>query len=141
MSATKVSSKRSGSGSESLRFKKKIEREDVGFDQDLDLSSDIKEILIALQHIREKAQKDGQKKNEETIGSVGSEIRSIINDEKMKTEKDRQGILKVLSKISKECESSLKNEYVEFQAAYDNFCKQKKEKSNLSELEKLVLRR
>ncbi|XP_038976081.1 uncharacterized protein LOC103704434 [Phoenix dactylifera] len=166
MSAAKVSGKRRGSGSESLRSKKKNELEDVDFDQDLDLSSDIKEILTALQQIREKAQKDGQKKNEETIGSVASEIRSIIDDEKMKIEKDRHGILKALSKISKECESSLKNEYAKFQAAYENFCKEKvahmqnlkelfskyedekdklyaryeqqrkKEKANLSELEK-----
>ncbi|XP_010912046.1 uncharacterized protein [Elaeis guineensis] len=125
MSIAKVSGKRRGSGSESLRSKKNTEIQDVDFDQDLDLSSDIKEILTALQQIREKAQKDGQKKNEETIGSVASEIRSVINDEKTKIEKDRQGILKALSKISKECESSLKNEYAKFQAAYENFCREK----------------
>lgn len=125
MSSANMSGKRRRSSSESLRSKRKIEQEDVDFDQDLDLSSDIKGILTALQQIREKAQKDGQKRNEETVGSVASEIRSIIDDEKIKSEKERQGILKALSKISKECETSLKNEYAEFQAAYENFCKEK----------------
>jgi hypothetical protein len=37
-------------------------------------SSDIKGILSALHSIREKAQKDGQKKSEETIGRYLSEF-------------------------------------------------------------------
>ncbi|KAK8960181.1 hypothetical protein KSP40_PGU006260 [Platanthera guangdongensis] len=93
--------KRRGKDGEPLRSEKKRSREDE-FDGDLDLSSDIKGIISALQQIRDKAQKDGQKKNEETIGSVASEIRSMINDAKSKFEKERQNFLKALSKSSKE---------------------------------------
>lgn len=38
------------------------------FAKTVEMCSDIKGIISALQQIREKAQKDGQKKNEETIG-------------------------------------------------------------------------
>ncbi|XP_078170393.1 DNA ligase-like protein [Carex rostrata] len=149
--------------------KKKRQRdEDLGdFDPDLDISSDIKGILSALHSIREKAQKDGQKKSEETIGSVASEIRNVIDDAKSKVDKDRQNFLKSLLKLSKECENALKNEYAKFQGAYEKFAKdkaaslqsfkemfekyegekeklfvkyeqqRKKEKSTLSDLEKL----
>ncbi|XP_008224453.1 PREDICTED: uncharacterized protein LOC103324190 [Prunus mume] len=73
---------------------------------DLDLSNDIKGIMSALHQIREKAHKDGLKKNEETVS--------------------RQSFAKSLSKSSKEvcrrrrkeCENCLKTETAKFQAQY-----------------------
>ncbi|KAM7266012.1 hypothetical protein ACFE04_003695 [Oxalis oulophora] len=94
-------------------------------DLDIDLSSDIKGIMSALQQIREKAQKDGQKKNEETISSVASEIKSKIDELKTKVEKERQTFAKALSKSSKDCENSLKHETTKFQEVYEKFCKEK----------------
>ncbi|MFS7890216.1 hypothetical protein Hanom_Chr00s000008g01616121 [Helianthus anomalus] len=87
--------------------------------------SDIKGLMNALHQIKEKAQKDGQKKKEETISSVASEIRSKFDELKSKVEKERQNFAKALSKSSKECENLLKNETAKFQAVYDNFCKDK----------------
>ncbi|KAK4754437.1 hypothetical protein SAY87_002541 [Trapa incisa] len=104
-----------------LDGRKRIKEDDV----DLDISNDIQGIMSALQQIREKAEKDGQKKNEETISSVASEIRSTMNEFKSKLEKDREVFLKSLSKSSKECEGSLKNEIAKFQAIYNRFCKDK----------------
>ncbi|KAL6206581.1 hypothetical protein ACLB2K_023829 [Fragaria x ananassa] len=92
-------------------------------DLDIDLSSDIKGIMSALQQIREKAHKDGLKKNEETISSVAAEVRSVIDELKSKVEKDRQSFAKSLSKSSKECENCLKIETTKFQAVYEKFCK------------------
>ncbi|KMZ64374.1 hypothetical protein ZOSMA_373G00220 [Zostera marina] len=92
---------------------------------DLDLSSDIKGILSALKHIKDKGQKDGQKKNEATIGTVASEIRAMLDDTKSKFEKERFSLIKAISKSSKEYEISLKNEYANFQAAYEKYCKEK----------------
>ncbi|KAL6198430.1 hypothetical protein ACLB2K_028219 [Fragaria x ananassa] len=92
-------------------------------DLDLDLSSDIKGIMSALQQIREKTHKDGLKKNEETISSVAAEVRSVIDELKSKVEKDRQSFAKSLSKSSKECENCLKIETTNFQAVYEKFCK------------------
>ncbi|XP_062096195.1 uncharacterized protein LOC133801978 [Humulus lupulus] len=94
-------------------------------DLDLDLDSDIKGIVSALQQIREKAHKDGQKKNEETISSVAAEIKSMIDELKSKFDKDRQGFSKALSKSSKEFENCLKNETSKFQTLYQQFCKEK----------------
>ncbi|KAG4983159.1 hypothetical protein JHK87_027908 [Glycine soja] len=85
----------------------------------------IKGIVSTLHLIRDKAQKDGQKKNEETISSVGSEVKSMIEGLRSKIEKDRQSFAKALSKSSKEYESSLKNETAKFQAFHENFCKEK----------------
>ncbi|XP_020700230.1 uncharacterized protein LOC110112375 isoform X2 [Dendrobium catenatum] len=124
MSAIDGSVKRTGKDGESLRSDKKRRAVDE-FDDDLDLSSDIKGIISALQQIRDKAQKDGQKKNEETIMSVASEIKSMIDDAKSKFEKERQSFLKALAKSSKEYESSLKSEYNKFQAAYQKFSNEK----------------
>ncbi|KAH0470643.1 hypothetical protein IEQ34_000366 [Dendrobium chrysotoxum] len=124
MSAIDGSVKRIGKDGESLRSDKKRRAVDE-FDDDLDLSSDIKGIISALQQIRDKAQKDGQKKNEETIMSVASEIKSMIDDAKSKFEKERQSFLKALSKSSKEYESSLKSEYNKFQTAYQKFSNEK----------------
>ncbi|KAJ7968553.1 DNA ligase 1 [Quillaja saponaria] len=124
MSATKASSKKRGSESERTKSEKR-NRVDDDFDFDLDLSSDIKGIMSALRMIREKAQKDGQKKNEETISSVASEIKSTIEELKSKFEKDRQTFAKALSKSSKECENHLKIETAKFQAIYEKFSKEK----------------
>ncbi|CAL9015471.1 unnamed protein product [Prunus brigantina] len=92
-------------------------------DLDLDLSNDIKGIMSALHQIREKAHKDGLKKNEETISSVAAEVRSVIDELKSKVEKDRQSFAKSLSKSSKECENCLKTETAKFEALYEKFCK------------------
>ncbi|GMJ14673.1 ASYNAPTIC4 [Hibiscus trionum] len=94
-------------------------------DFDPDLSSDLKGIMSALQLIKEKAQKDGQKKNEETISSVAAEIKSKLDELKSKIEKERQTFAKALSKSSKECENCLKNETTKFQEVYEKFCKEK----------------
>lgn len=94
-------------------------------DFDPDLSSDLKGIMSALQLIKEKAQKDGQKKKEETISSVASEVKSKIDELKSKLEKERQTFAKALSKSSKECESSLKTEVAKFQEIYEKFSKEK----------------
>ncbi|PON58424.1 DNA ligase-like protein [Parasponia andersonii] len=98
---------------------------DLDLDLDLDLSSDLKGIMSALQQIRDKAQKDGRKKNEETISSVAAEIKSMIDELKSKFDKDRQGCAKALSKSSKEFEDCLKNENAKFQLLYQQFCKEK----------------
>nr|POE54876.1 hypothetical protein CFP56_42045 [Quercus suber] len=66
MSASKAKSTRKHQRSDS-EFAVSDKRNRVEDDFDLDLSNDIKGIMSALHQIREKAQKDGQKKNEETI--------------------------------------------------------------------------
>ncbi|XP_020219846.1 DNA ligase 1 [Cajanus cajan] len=127
MSATKSASRKRPSESERAKSDKSNRSATDNFDLDLDfdLSDDIKGIVSALHLIRDKAQKDGQKKNEETISSVGSEVKSTIEGLRSKIEKDRQSFAKALSKSSKEYESSLKNETAKFQALHDNFCKEK----------------
>ncbi|KAF3972000.1 hypothetical protein ACB098_05G085800 [Castanea mollissima] len=124
MSASKAKSTRKHQRSDS-EFAVSDKRNRVEDDFDLDLSNDIKGIMSALHQIREKAQKDGQKKNEETISSVAADIKSMIDELKSKFEKDRQIFAKALSKSSKECENSLKNETARFQALYEKFCKEK----------------
>ncbi|KAG2687581.1 hypothetical protein I3843_09G059400 [Carya illinoinensis] len=123
MSTSKARSTRK-EGSES-ELPKPAMRNPVNDEFDLDFSNDIKGIVSALHQIREKAQKDGQKKNEETISSVASEIKSTIDELKSKIEKDRQSFAKALSKSSKECESCLKNETAKFQSLYEKFFKEK----------------
>ncbi|XP_062085630.1 uncharacterized protein LOC133791728 [Humulus lupulus] len=86
---------------------------------------DIKGIVFALQKIKEKAHKDGQKKNEETISSVAVEIKSMIDELKSKFDKDRQGFSKAFSKSSKEFENCLKKETSKFQTLCQQFCKEK----------------
>ncbi|CAK7350600.1 unnamed protein product [Dovyalis caffra] len=122
MSAAKTSSKKRVAESLLTKSASKFRIED---EFDPDLSSDIQGIMSALHLIREKAQKDGQKKNEQTISSVGSEIKSMIDELKSKIEKDRQTFAKALSKSSKECENCLKSETAKFQEIYDKFCKEK----------------
>ncbi|KAK9268112.1 hypothetical protein L1049_010552 [Liquidambar formosana] len=123
MSTTKVSTRKRRSDSEAPKSEQRNRDEDDLFDADI--SSDIKGIMSALHQIREKAQKDGQKKNEETISSVASEIKSTLDELKSKIEKERQGFAKALSKSSKECENSLKNEAAKFQALYEKFSKER----------------
>ncbi|KAG5023340.1 hypothetical protein JHK82_019244 [Glycine max] len=127
MSASKSGSRKRASESERAKSDKNKRSATDNFDLDLDfdLSDDIKGIVSALHLIRDKAQKDGQKKNEETISSVGSEVKSMIEGLRSKIEKDRQSFAKALSKSSKEYESSLKNETAKFQAFHENFCKEK----------------
>ncbi|KAG2410154.1 DNA ligase 1 [Vigna umbellata] len=127
MSATKSGSRKRASESELTKTDKNNRSTNDNFDLDLDfdLSDDIKGIVSALHLIRDKAQKDGQKKNEETISSVGFEVKSMIEGLRSKIEKDRQSITKALSKSSKEYESSLKSETTKFQALHENFCKEK----------------
>ncbi|KAI4299375.1 hypothetical protein L6164_032842 [Bauhinia variegata] len=126
MSATKASTRKRGPEPDHVKSDKKNRAGDGSdFDVDFDISDDIKGIMSALQLIREKAQKDGQKKNEETISSVASEIRSMIEELKSKFEKDRQSFAKALSKSSRECENSLKNETEKFQALNEKFSREK----------------
>ncbi|GFZ03058.1 hypothetical protein Acr_15g0016660 [Actinidia rufa] len=136
MSAAKSSVKKRVSESETLKSEK-VKRVTVEDEFDLDLSNDIKGIMSALQQIRAKAQKDGQKKNEETISSVASEIKSKLDELRNKFEKEsrfnskfmfsivRQSLAKALSKSSKECENLLKNETAKYQALHEKFCKEK----------------
>ncbi|KAF5728678.1 hypothetical protein HS088_TW21G00828 [Tripterygium wilfordii] len=122
MSTAKVSAKKRVRDSVVTKSNSKFRVDD---ELDLDLSSDIKGIMSALHQIREKAQKDGQKKNEETISSVASEIKSMVDELKSKLEKDRQSFAKALSKSSKECENCLKDETSKFKEIYEKFCKDK----------------
>ncbi|XP_037444366.1 uncharacterized protein LOC119312713 isoform X1 [Triticum dicoccoides] len=95
-------------------------------DPELELDSDFKQIVTMLRHIKDKAHKDGQKKTEQAISSVATEIQSMVQDTKTKFEKEsRQNVLKALTKASKECEGSLKTEYTKFQATHDKFSKDK----------------
>ncbi|KAJ6728592.1 DNA LIGASE-LIKE PROTEIN [Salix koriyanagi] len=122
MSTAKTSSKKRVAESLLTKSASKFRVED---EFDPDFSSDIKGIMSALHMIREKAQKDGMKKNDQTISSVGFEIKSMIDELKSKIEKDRQAFAKALSKSSKECENCLKSETAKFQEIHDNFFKEK----------------
>ncbi|KAJ6769836.1 DNA LIGASE-LIKE PROTEIN [Salix purpurea] len=122
MSTAKTSSKKRVAEQLLTKSASKFRVED---EFDPDFSSDIKGIMSALHMIREKAQKDGMKKNDQTISSVGSEIKSMIDELKSKIEKDRQAFAKALSKSSKECENCLKSETAKFQEIHDNFFKEK----------------
>ncbi|KAB2007417.1 hypothetical protein ES319_D10G028500v1 [Gossypium barbadense] len=124
MSTSKARNKKRGS--ESLLGKSDPKTRLIDdFDPDPDLSNDLKGIMSALQLIKEKAQKDGKKKNEETISGVAAEIRSKLDDLKSKFEKERQTFAKALTKSSKECENCLKSETAKFQEVYEKFCKEK----------------
>ncbi|KAI8001521.1 hypothetical protein LOK49_LG09G00686 [Camellia lanceoleosa] len=124
MSTVKSSEKKRVSESEASKLEK-LKRVVAEDDFDADLSNDINGIMSALQQIREKAHKDGQKKNEETISSVSSEIKFKLDELKVKFEKERQSLAKALSKSSKECENLLKNETAKYQAVHEIFCKEK----------------
>ncbi|KAB2097527.1 hypothetical protein ES319_A01G176400v1 [Gossypium barbadense] len=88
MSKSKARNKKRGSESLLRKSDPKTRLID-DFDPDTDLSNDLKGIMSALRLIKEKAQKDGKKKNEETISSVAAEIRSKLDDLKSKFEKER----------------------------------------------------
>ncbi|KAL8103760.1 uncharacterized protein LOC141677994 [Apium graveolens] len=127
MSAAKGSSKKKRS-SEAIEPSKSLKQRVIVDDDDdfgPEFSNDIKGIMTALQQIKEKAQKDGQKKNEETISSVSSDIKARIDELKSKIEKERQSFGKALSKSSKECENLLKSEAAKFQALCEKFTKEK----------------
>ncbi|QCE06755.1 hypothetical protein DEO72_LG9g1769 [Vigna unguiculata] len=117
ISATKSGSRKLASESERTKTDKNNRSAKDNFDLDLDsdLSNDINGIVSALHLIRDKAQKDGQKKNEETISRVGFEVKSIIEGLGSKFEKDR----------SVQYESSLQSETTKFQELHENFCEEK----------------
>ncbi|XP_006650868.1 uncharacterized protein LOC102705146 isoform X2 [Oryza brachyantha] len=130
--AGKVKAKASGGGrrggakdaADPLRSDKRRREVDDDSD-DAELDSHMEKIVSLLRHIKDKAHKDGQKKTEQTLSSVATEIQTIVQDTKGKFEKERQNFLKALSKTSKECEGLLKNEYTKFQETHDKFCKEK----------------
>ncbi|XP_056689054.1 uncharacterized protein [Spinacia oleracea] len=105
MSAVKGSGKKNSEvdAQQSEKRKREFHEDEDIFDNEL--SSEIKGIVSALQQIREKAEKDGQKKKDETIS--------------------RQTFAKALTKSSKECENALKEETVNFQTVYEKFSKEK----------------
>ncbi|KAL8460430.1 hypothetical protein ACS0TY_031319 [Phlomoides rotata] len=123
MSTAKASGKRFSESDNLKDRRKRIVVDDDDFDAAI--SNDIKGILSALQQIKEKTQKDGQKKNEETISSVASDIKASFDELKSKLEKERQGFAKGLSKSSKECENLLKSEAAKFQELHEKFNKEK----------------
>ncbi|GLJ06399.1 hypothetical protein SUGI_0038170 [Cryptomeria japonica] len=94
-------------------------------DLDLNLSREVKDIISAIQQIRDKAHKDGQKKTQEIINGVSSEVKAVLDEAKLKYDKERQNFIKVATKTCKECENALKVESSKFQSAYENFCKEK----------------
>ncbi|XP_013634638.1 PREDICTED: uncharacterized protein LOC106340305 isoform X1 [Brassica oleracea var. oleracea] len=106
-------------------LKKQAPNAKISDDLDLDVSSDLKGIMSALQQIREKAHEDGRKKKEESISSVSTEVKSKIDELKSKLEKERQNFAKALTKSSKECESLLKDEAAKFEELHHKFMKEK----------------
>ncbi|KFK33641.1 hypothetical protein AALP_AA5G040000 [Arabis alpina] len=123
MSSTRKSTKRARPEPQSL--KKPTPNAKLHDDLDLDVSSDLKGIMSALQQIREKANEDGRKKKEESISSVSTEVKSKIDELKTKLEKERQNFAKALSKSSKECENILKDESAKFEELHHKFMKDK----------------
>ncbi|KAL6567409.1 hypothetical protein OROGR_001077 [Orobanche gracilis] len=132
MSAAKASARRA---SES-ELKKSDRRKRLMAEDDFDsaISNELKGIVSALQQIKEKTQIDGAKKNEETISSVASELKSRLDELKVKLEKERQSFAKGLLKSSKEvttlirrstCENLLKSETAKFQEIFEKFSKEK----------------
>ncbi|CAF1866889.1 unnamed protein product [Brassica napus] len=126
MSSTRKSTKRSRPEPPPLQsLKKQAPNAKISDDLDLDVSSDLKGIMSALQQIREKAHEDGRKKKEESISSVSTEVKSKIDELKSKLEKERQNFAKALTKSSKECESLLKDEAAKFEELHHKFMKEK----------------
>ncbi|CAL5411239.1 unnamed protein product [Camellia sinensis] len=127
MSTVKSSAKKRVSESEASKLEK-LKRVVAEDDFDADLSNDINGIISALQQIREKARKDGQKKNEETISSVSSEIKFKLDELKVKFEKERQSLARHFQRAQRrfdQCENLLKNETAKYQAVHEKFCKEK----------------
>ncbi|CAL1397970.1 unnamed protein product [Linum trigynum] len=125
MSARKGSSKKRAAATPTAKSAPPLSKFRVQEDFDPDFSSDLKGIMSALHQFREKTEKEGQKKKEETISSVASEIRTMLNDLKTKIEKDRQSFGKALQKNSKECENYIKSESAKIQDIYEKFAKEK----------------
>ncbi|EFH56686.1 hypothetical protein ARALYDRAFT_900658 [Arabidopsis lyrata subsp. lyrata] len=101
-------------------------------DSDVNVFSDLKEIMSALQQIREKAHEDARKQKEESISSVSTEVKSKIDELKSKLEKERQNFAKALSN---ECESILKDKAAD-KADHLQSLKGKKEETMITEHEK-----
>ncbi|KAL9243605.1 hypothetical protein vseg_017474 [Gypsophila vaccaria] len=129
MSGVRESAKKRADAESLLSSDKRVKRNTNAVDDDEffdnNISSEIKGIVSALQLIKEKAHKDGLKKKGETISSVATEIRSMFEELKTKIEKDRQTFAKALSKSSKECENTIKEETAKFEALYVKFGKEK----------------
>ncbi|CAG7907820.1 unnamed protein product [Brassica rapa] len=130
MSSTRKSTKRSRPEPPPplQSLKKQAPNAKLSDDLDLDVSSDLKGIMSALQQIREKAQEDGRKKKEESISSVSTEVKLKIDELKSKLEKERQNFAKALTKSSKECESLLKDESAKFEELHHKFMKEKSDR-------------
>ncbi|KAL6546611.1 hypothetical protein OROMI_022332 [Orobanche minor] len=122
MSSAKASARRASESELKSDRRKRLIVED---DFDAAISNELKGIVSALQQIKEKTQIDGAKKNEETIYSVASELKSRLDELKVKLEKERQSFAKGLSKSSKECENLLKSETAKFQEIFEKFSKEK----------------
>ncbi|KAL6573992.1 hypothetical protein OROHE_001534 [Orobanche hederae] len=122
MSSAKASARRASESELKSDRRKRLIVED---DFDAAISNELKGIVSALQQIKEKTQIDGAKKNEETIHSVASELKSRLDELKVKLEKERQSFAKGLSKSSKECENLLKSETAKFQEIFEKFSKEK----------------
>ncbi|KAH9325612.1 hypothetical protein KI387_005790, partial [Taxus chinensis] len=94
-------------------------------DLDLNLSREVKDIISAIHQIRDKAHKDDQKRTQHIINGVSSEVKAILEEAKLKYDKERQNFIKAATKTCKECDKALKTESSKFQSAYENFCKEK----------------
>ncbi|VAH47831.1 unnamed protein product [Triticum turgidum subsp. durum] len=95
-----------------------------GSESDGDFVSDLRQIACLLRLIKGGPNKDRQKMCEQIIASVAANIQTMLEDTKSKFEKERQNLLKVLSGTSKECESSLNEEYTKLQETYEMFCEE-----------------
>uniref|UniRef100_A0ACD5XDC9 Uncharacterized protein n=1 Tax=Avena sativa TaxID=4498 RepID=A0ACD5XDC9_AVESA len=94
-------------------------------DSDGDFVSDLREIACLLRLIKSGANEDEQKMCQQVVSSVAADIQTMLEDTKLKFEKERQNLLKVLSSTSKECESSLNEEYTKLQETYEMFSEEK----------------
>ncbi|KAK0578693.1 hypothetical protein LWI29_014607 [Acer saccharum] len=122
MSTSKSISRKRGSDSS---LNKSESKKRVVDDFDAGFSSDFKDIMSALRQIKEKAHKDGQKRIEEIISSVASEIRSKIDQLNSKLVKDRQDFAKAYSENLTECGNFLEHETAKIKEVYEKFYKEK----------------
>ncbi|KAK4859058.1 hypothetical protein QYF36_026160 [Acer negundo] len=122
MSTSKSISRKRGSDSS---LNKSESKKRVVDDFDAGFSSDFKDIMSALRQIKEKANKDGQKKIEEMISSVASEIRSKIDQLNSKLVKDRQDFAMAYSENLTECGDFLEHETAKIKEVYEKFYKKK----------------
>ncbi|KAK3187991.1 hypothetical protein Dsin_027552 [Dipteronia sinensis] len=122
MSTSKSISRKRGSDSS---LNKSDSKKRVVDDFDAGFSSAFKDIMSALQLIKEKAHKDGQKRIEEMISSVASEIRSKLDQLNSKLVKDRQDFAKAYSENLTECGNFLEHETAKIEEVYEKFYKEK----------------